>query len=253
MEMSGNSKEISSSPRGGCPQSPLVVALDMDSRAEALQWVKRLGNCVDVFKVGLQLFLREGIPVVEAIAAEGKRVFLDLKLHDIPNTVQHAARSLAIPGVEFITVHASGGAEMMSAAVSAVREQRSKNPLITTRVLAVTILTSLDDADLRQMGLDHSVSGQVLNLARLARSAGVEGLVASPQETRLLRAEHSNNLVLVTPGVRPAGVESHDQKRIMTPRQAMQEGSDFLVMGRSLLKAPEPEKTVRQILAEMTG
>ena len=240
--------EVNAKTRKSCP---LIVALDVDSRREALQWVRRFGKRVDIFKVGLQLFAREGFPLVKAIVAERKRVFLDLKLHDIPNTVRNATRLLAVPGVEFITLHAGGGAEMMTAAVSAVRECRSQNPKVLTRLLAVTILTSLDDEDLRQMGMDHSVAGQVLNLARLARSAGVDGLVASPQEIRLLRVEHAEHLVLVTPGIRLAGAGSHDQKRTATPQQAMRDGSDYLVMGRSLLDAPEPEKAVQQVLAEI--
>ncbi len=228
---------------------PIIVALDVDTKIDALKWVKKLGKHIDIFKIGLQLFSKEGPSVIKAITAEGKRVFVDLKLHDIPNTVAGAIRSLASNGVEFITLHAMGGEEMMRAAVNALKECHVQNPLISTRLLAVTVLTSLDDSDLRQMGVDHSISGQVLSLARLARSTGVDGVVASPQEVRLLRAEHGRDLVLVTPGIRLADDGAHDQKRTMTPVQAMEEGSDFLVMGRTLLDSKEPLKRLQEILA----
>jgi orotidine-5'-phosphate decarboxylase len=229
---------------------PLIVALDVDTKKDALNWVKRLDN-IDIFKVGLQLFSQEGFPIVEAIIKKGKRVFLDLKLHDIPNTVSHAVAAIAKPGVEFCTIHASGGSEMMQAAAKSLKRCRSKQRSVTTRLLAVTVLTSLDDEDLREMGIDHSVTGQVLSLARLAHSAGIDGVVASPQEVRHLRSEHNKNLVLVTPGVRPSRGATQDQKRVMTPSMAIQEGSDFLVMGRSLLDASSPEKMLKDVLAEI--
>jgi orotidine-5'-phosphate decarboxylase len=230
---------------------PIIVALDVDTRSDALRWVERLGNQVDIFKVGLQLFLREGFSVVEAVIAKGKNVFLDLKLHDIPNTVQQATRALLRPGVVFITIHTGGGAEMMEMVMETVKSVRSQDPRITTRVLGVTVLTSLDEDDLRKLGISHSVSGQVMNLARLAVAAGVDGLVSSPQEVRLLRNEHRDKVVLVTPGIRPVGGDTQDQKRVMSPSQAMQEGSDFLVMGRSLLEAADPEKVLSEVLAQL--
>lgn len=230
---------------------PIIVALDVDTQAEALRWVDQLGGAVDVFKVGLQLFSREGPAVVRAIIGRGKRVFVDLKLHDIPNTVSRTVRALAQPGVEFLTLHASGGEGMIEAAVAELHDLRRQNPAIQTRLLAVTVLTSLDEDDLRQIGVDHSMIGQVLNLARLAHAAGVEGVVASPQEVRLLRGEHGRNLVIVTPGIRLGEGQSKDQKRVMTPSEAIREGSDFLVMGRSLLAAPDPSATLRQVLADL--
>lgn len=230
------------------PLCRIIAALDVDCSTEALQWVDRLGSQIDIFKVGLQLFSREGISVVKAIIGKGKRVFIDLKLHDIPNTVSHAAKALAIPGVEFLTIHASGGEEMMKAAVQALSERRAQDPSITTRLLAVTVLTSLDEDDLRQIGMSHSVAGQALNLSRLAKSAGVHGVVSSPFEVQLLRAEHSKDFVLVTPGVRQLKEDLQDQKRVMTPTEALQAGSDFLVMGRSLLEAPDPVKLLEEIV-----
>ncbi len=235
---------------GSKSPSPVIVALDVDTRSEALEWVRRLAPQADIFKIGLQLFSREGFSLAEAIIQQGCRVFVDLKLHDIPNTVAQAVRALARPGVEFLTLHASGGAEMMAAAAGALKEVRTENPAVTSRLLAVTVLTSLDDSDLREIGVDHSVQGQALNLARLARSAGMDGLVASPHEVRLLRRELGREPVIVTPGVRLAGGQKQDQKRVMTPREAMQEGSDFLVMGRSILESPQPEETLRQAAVE---
>ncbi|MDD2709281.1 MAG: orotidine-5'-phosphate decarboxylase [Verrucomicrobiae bacterium] len=233
------------------PLSPIIIALDVDTSAEAVDWVQRLGKQADIFKVGLQLFIKEGMSVVEAIIAQGKRVFVDLKLHDIPNTVHHATLNLMRPGVEFITLHAGGGVDMMEAAVEAAAENRAKSPTVTAKLLGVTVLTSLDEDDLREIGINHSVSGQVMNLARLAVEAGVDGLVTSPKEVRLLRQEHREKVVLVTPGIRPAGGDTHDQKRVMTPAEAILEGSNYLVMGRSLLDSPAPEKTLEEILASL--
>ena len=227
--------------------SPVILALDVDTQAEALVWVDRLKAHVDIFKVGLQLFSREGFPVVAAIVQTGKKVFIDLKLYDIPNTVSRAVRALAQPGVEFLTVHASGGSDMLGAAATTLKDIRAKNPQVTTRLLAVTVLTSFDETDLREIGVDHSLQGQVLNLARLAKSSGVDGLVASPNEVQLLRREIGNDLVIVTPGVRLAGTDVQDQKRVMTPQAALKEGSNFLVMGRSLLEVPNPEQVLSSL------
>jgi orotidine-5'-phosphate decarboxylase len=232
------------------PLKPIIVALDVDTKKEALKYVKLLKNHVDIFKVGLQLFTREGFDVVDAIIDAKKRVFLDLKLHDIPNTVAHAIKNLVRPGVEFFTVHASGGRDMLSSAAESLREARAGNPKIKARMLAVTVLTSLDDDDLREIGVNHSAAGQVLNLSRLAQESGVDGVVASPQEVGLLKKEHGTNLVFVTPGVRLEADATQDQKRIMTPQRAFEEGSDFLVMGRSLLESSDPLDKLEKILLQ---
>ncbi len=230
---------------------PIIVALDVDTQAEALRWVEKFREHVDIFKIGLQLFSREGLGVIHAIIKRGKRVFVDLKFHDIPRTVAQVVRGFAQPGVEFLTLHASGGQEMIKAAVESLRLLQAHNSAISTRLLAVTVLTSLDDNDLRQIGVDHSVRGQVLNLARFAHSAGMDGVVASPQEVRLLRGEFGQDFVVVTPGIRPAQGNTQDQKRVMTPAQAIQEGSNFLVMGRSLLEASDPLRVLQEVLAEV--
>lgn len=231
-------------------RAPVIAALDVDSRAEAVAVMDRLGGMVGLFKVGLQLYTREGWASVADVIDRGFGVFVDLKLHDIPNTVQRAVRNLAKPGVQFLTVHASGGAEMVSAAAGAVREARAKDPRVQTKLLAVTVLTSLDDSDLREIGMDHSVPGQVLNLARLALRSGADGLVASPHELSLLRRELGRTPLIVTPGVRLEGAATHDQKRVMTPSEALREGSDFLVMGRSLFEAGDPGAILRGIARE---
>jgi orotidine-5'-phosphate decarboxylase len=188
---------------------------------------------------------------VREIVGRGKRVFVDLKLHDIPRTVARAVEALVVPGVEFLTLHAWGGGEMLLAAAEALAAARQRDSAVNTRLLAVTVLTSLDDSDLREIGVDHSVQGQVLNLARVARSAGIHGLVASPHEVRLLRAELGGEPVIVTPGVRLAEEARHDQKRVMSPAEAIREGSDFLVMGRSLLDAPNPESILDQVSVQV--
>jgi orotidine-5'-phosphate decarboxylase len=232
--------------------SPIIVALDVDSQKEALSWVKRLGKQIDIFKVGLQLFTREGPSVVQAIISEGKKVFLDLKLHDIPNTVAQAVRSMVQPGVEFLTLHASGGEDMLCAASESLGEIKAANPSIQTKLLAVTVLTSLDEEDLRLIGVSHSVAGQVLNLARMSKAAGIDGVVASPLEIGFLRSELGAAFLIVTPGIRSASDSLQDQKRVMTPLLALKEGSNFLVMGRSILDADKPEDEIERIHKELT-
>lgn len=230
--------------------SPIILALDVDTKKEALEWVDRFSKQIDIFKVGLQLFSKEGISMVDEIISRGKKVFVDLKLHDIPNTVGQAVRVLSRPGVEFITIHASGGAKMISAASTAVSEACKKQPAISTKILSVTILTSLDDNDIRAVGFNRSTKDQVTLLADLARKSGSHGIVCSPHEIEPLRAAHGKDLVIVTPGVRMQAGKVHDQKRIMTPIEALRLGSDYLVMGRSLVEADNPETMIQGVLDE---
>lgn len=231
-------------------RAPVIAALDVDTRAEAAAVMDRLGALVHLFKIGLQLYTREGWTAVEEVIERGHGAFVDLKLHDIPNTVQRAAANLTRPGVRFLTLHASGGSDMIAAAADAVREARARDPRAQTKLLAVTVLTSLDDTDLREIGVDHTMPGQVLNLARLALRAGADGLVASPREVALLRREFGRDPVIVTPGVRFDGGAAHDQKRVMSPAAALREGSDFLVMGRSLFEATDPGALLRALAEE---
>lgn len=213
-------------------ERPLILALDLDDPTSALTLAKELREWIGVYKIGLQLFTRGGPDLIRAFVDQGHEVFLDLKFHDIPNTVHRAVQAAAALQVRFLTVHASGGSEMLTAAVEAAAGSR-------TQILAVTVLTSLDDDGLREIGFDHTVSGQVVHLARLAHESGVPGLVCSPQELELIRSEISDPLVLVTPGIRPATDPVDDQKRTLSAREAILRGANYLVVGRPILQAAD--------------
>ena len=224
----------------------LIVALDVPSATQSRRIVQSIGDAATTYKVGQQLFTAEGPQVVRDLIASGRKVFLDLKFHDIPNTVAAAIRSAAELGVSMLTVHASGGSAMLKAAADAAGQSPGR-PL----VLAVTVLTSLSDADLQETGVSGAVLGQVLRLGALARSAGCGGLVASAQETRALRRELGEGFAIVTPGVRPAGSAAGDQARVVTPRDAIAAGATHLVVGRPILEAPDPAKAAADIVAEI--
>jgi len=228
--------------------SPLIVALDVPKGAEALKIVDALADQVDVFKVGLQLYTREGPEIVDEIIKRGKRVFVDLKLHDIPNTVASALENLLKPGVEFVTVHGLGGRQMLASAAGTLAGLREKNSKISAKILCVTVLTSLDDDDLNEVGIDHSAAGEVLNLARLAIGCGIQGVVASPEEVSILRQQLGGDLVIVTPGVRMSDDDIADQKRVATPTKAIGEGANYVVMGRSLISQKNPADAARRVL-----
>ncbi|MGA2903288.1 MAG: orotidine-5'-phosphate decarboxylase [Candidatus Korobacteraceae bacterium] len=224
----------------------LIVALDVPSATQARRIVQSIGDAATTYKVGQQLFTAEGPQLVRDLITPGRKVFLDLKFHDIPNTVAAAVRSAAALGVTMLTVHASGGSAMLKAAAEAAAQSQGQ-PL----VLAVTVLTSLSDADLQEIGVSGAVLSQVLRLGALARKAGCEGLVASAQEARELRRELGENFAIVTPGVRPAGSAAGDQARVVTPRDAIAAGATHLVVGRPILEAPDPAKAVADIVAEI--
>jgi len=226
----------------------VILALDVPTHAEAEAFLDRIGSDLRWVKVGLQMFLREGPGLVDALAARGHRVFLDLKLHDIPNTVASAIRSLHGRPCEMLTIHAGGGGEMMRQAVEAARET---NPGLI--LLAVTVLTSLDDPSLAEMGVTDGAGSQVERLAGLALQAGVPGLICSPKELPMLRKKFGAGPLLITPGVRPTGADAGDQKRALTPRDAAAAGSDFIVVGRPLLQAKDPRAALAAIRAEMAG
>jgi orotidine-5'-phosphate decarboxylase len=227
----------------------LIVALDVSSAAEAVHMVEKLRGHVGVFKVGSQLFTAEGPVVVRRLTALGKRVFLDLKFNDIPNTVRAAAREAARTGVTMFNVHASGGQKMMEAALEGSREGTSgqDRPL----VLAVTVLTSLGTDDLAEIGLDSDAEAVAVRLARLAQAAGLDGVVASPREIVPIRRSCGPNFVVVTPGVRPATAAADDQTRIATPEQAIRGGADYVVVGRPIIAAADPVAAADAIVAEM--
>jgi orotidine-5'-phosphate decarboxylase len=221
----------------------LIVALDVSSAAAAQELVHRIGEAAGIYKVGLQLFTAEGPNLVRELVASGRRVFLDLKLHDIPNTVSHAVKSAMELRVHMLTVHASGGAAMLRAATEAGGGRLN--------LLAVTVLTSRTDEDMQETGISGRVTDQALRMAALARNAGCQGVVSSPRETLAIRKSLGEGFAIVTPGVRPAGTESNDQQRTATPSQAIANGASHIVVGRPITHAAEPAQSARAIIAEM--
>ncbi len=224
----------------------LIVALDVPDAASATELVGQLENTCQWFKVGLELFVAAGPTVIEPLVARGHSVFLDLKLFDIPNTVAAAVRSASALGVKMITLHAAGGPVMLSAAKTAL--QGIADP---PELLAVTVLTSMDQAQVNSVGLDRSPADQVELLARMGLEAGMRGFVCSPQEVSTLRALTGPDGVLVIPGIRPAGAAIGDQKRIATPTEALRQGANFLVIGRPITQAADPAEAAEAILKEM--
>jgi orotidine-5'-phosphate decarboxylase len=224
----------------------LIVALDVPDAASAIRLVNQLENNCSWFKVGLELFIAAGPAVIEPLVARGHSVFLDLKLHDIPNTVGSAVRSAARLGASMITLHAAGGPAMLAAARSAL--DGVANP---PELLAVTVLTSMDQNQINAVGLQRSPAEQVELLARMGLEAGISGFVCSPQEVATLRALTGPAGVLVIPGIRPAGAAIADQKRIATPAEALRQGASYLVVGRPITQAPDPAEAAEAILREM--
>ncbi|MBE0599099.1 MAG: orotidine-5'-phosphate decarboxylase [Desulfuromonadales bacterium] len=231
----------------------LIFALDVDSLAEAEGWVQRLQGKVGIYKVGKQLFTRCGPQVVENIRRQGGEVFLDLKYHDIPNTVAMAVVEAARLGVKMVNVHALGGLEMMQAAVAAVDRLFPRGSAGRPVLLAVTVLTSSTAETLRAVGIDRPVEEMVPRLARLAQQAGIDGVVASPREVDLIRRVCGEAFQIVTPGVRPADASLDDQKRVMTPGEAITAGADYLVIGRPISAAADPAAAADRILQEMAS
>jgi orotidine-5'-phosphate decarboxylase len=224
----------------------LIVALDVSSATQARQIVQSIGESASTYKIGKQLFTAEGPQIVRDLVASGRNVFLDLKFHDIPNTVAGAVAEAAKLGVSMLTVHASGGSKMLKAAAEAAAQSASK-PM----VLAVTVLTSLSDADLAELGIAGHVQTQVLRLGSLARQAGCGGLVASALEARELRRELGNDFAIVTPGVRPAGAAVGDQARVLTPKEAIAAGATYLVAGRPILESPDAAQAAASIVNQI--
>lgn len=221
----------------------IIVAFDLPEAGAAVELARELSEEISFFKIGLQLYTAAGPEIVRAIAATGAKVFLDLKLHDIPNTVAKAVAAAGQLGVAMLTIHLSGGRRMVEAAV---RECPAGMLL-----LGVTVLTSSDDATLRETGVDSNVETQTLRLAKLGENVGIRGLIASPQEVRALRTNLGGQMTIITPGVRPAGSEAGDQKRFTTPRQAIENGADYLVIGRPITADPDPRAATRRIVNEL--
>jgi orotidine-5'-phosphate decarboxylase len=230
------------------PRQRLIVALDVSTGEAARKIVAAVGDSALTYKVGMQLYTAEGPPIVRELVASGRRIFLDLKYHDIPNTVGAAVGAAAKLGVSMLTVHAAGGGKMLRAAAEAAEKV---NPELL--VLAVTVLTSLDDTDLGTLGMRGGVSDQVLRLAALALANGCRGIVASAHECEALREEFGRDFVIVTPGVRPAGSGHDDQARVVTPAEAIAAGASHIVVGRPITEARDPAAEARAILGQMAA
>jgi len=229
------------------PRQRLIVALDVSSAAAAQKIVAAVGDSASCYKVGMQLYTAEGPQIVRDLVASGRRVFLDLKYHDIPNTVAAAVREAAGLGVSMLTIHASGGGKMMRAATDAARDRNA-----ALMVLAVTVLTSLDDNDLDKLGVHGRVQDQVLRLSALALASGCQGVVASAREASALRSELEGDFVIVTPGVRPLGADPDDQARVVTPAEAIAAGATHIVVGRPITGAVDPASEARAILGQIS-
>ena len=237
---------------GRSAKDKLIVVLDVETERRALDIFRALKDVAGMFKVGSQLFTAAGPRVVREIVGGGGRVFLDLKFHDIPNTVAAAGVEAARLGVSIFNVHACGGSEMMRRTSDAVTEAAEREGINRPTVIAVTVLTSADDSVLAEAGFSSNATEQVRRLARLADASGMDGVVASPREVKLIReAVGRRDFVVVTPGVRPAGSARDDQRRVMTPAEAVRAGADYLVVGRPILNAPDPARAAREIIEEM--
>lgn len=228
----------------------IIIALDVQTKEEGIALVSKLKGA-RTFKVGLELFTAEGPALFKKLKAMRKDVFLDLKLHDIPNTVAGAVRSAFRHGVQMMTIHTSGGREMMAKAAETARQISGELNRPKPVLLGVTVLTSLKDSELAEVGVTGDVASQVLRLAGLAKAAGLDGVVCSPQEIEALRKEFGRELVIVTPGIRPHWAAAQDQKRILTPAEAVAKGADFLVIGRPITGAASPEEAFLRIVEEL--
>ncbi len=233
--------------RSADPRDRLIVALDVSSAAAAQKIVAAVGDSALTYKVGMLLYTAEGPKVVRDLVASGRRVFLDLKYHDIPNTVGAAVSEAAKLGVSMLTVHASGSGKMLRAAVDAATASRE------LMVLAVTVLTSLDGNDLEKIGIRGSVEDSVLRLATIALANGCQGIVSSAREASTLRTELGDEFAIVTPGVRPAGSSVGDQVRVVTPAEAIAAGASHIVVGRPITDALDPAAEARAILGQISG
>jgi orotidine-5'-phosphate decarboxylase len=233
--------------------NPLLVALDVESGARARELARQLRGVAGGFKVGSRLFTLEGPSLVRALVDDGARVFLDLKFHDIPNTVAQAVESAAATGAWMINVHASGGVPMMQAAARAGGEAAARLGRPAPLLIAVTVLTSMDEDTLHQTGVTRPLLDQVIALARMAQSAGLDGVVASPQETAAIREACGAGFAIVTPGIRgaSAGADKNDQSRTMGPAEAVRAGASYLVVGRPIISAPDPRGAAEAIVEEL--
>jgi len=229
----------------------LIVAIDVDTMGKVQNLVETLGDSVSYYKVGMELFYSVGNQVITYLRSQGKDVFLDLKLNDIPNTVGQSLAALTELGISMLNVHASGGSTMMAAAAQAVKNKAYSMGIERPKLIAVTVLTSIDSGEWNALGYNLDLSKQVVHLARLAQNAGLDGVVASPQEAAQIRAACGDEFSIVTPGIRPSGAAINDQSRIATPASALKSGAHHLVIGRPITAAQDPRQAAQVILQEM--
>jgi len=229
----------------------LIVAIDVNTIEKVKELVETLGDHVSYYKVGMELFYSVGSEVIAYLRSKGKDVFLDLKLHDIPNTVGHSLAALTGLGISMLNVHASGGPAMMAAGAKAVKEKAAMMGIEAPKLIAVTVLTSINQDEWSALGYEMDLSKQVVHLACLAKAAGIDGVVASPQEAAQIRAACGEDFIIVTPGIRPSGSAINDQSRIATPAGALTNGAHHLVIGRPITAVADPKKAVEEILQEM--
>jgi len=226
----------------------IIVALDVNTLKEEARLLDILNPYVQIFKVGMELFYSCGVKAIDLVKKYDKDIFLDLKFHDIPNTVYASSKVAVRFGVSMFNVHASGGIDMMKKAVEGAEEESEKLGIARPNILGVTVLTSMDLEALKKTGINKSSEDQVLNLARLAKEAGLDGVVASPEEIIPVRKNIGKDFLIVTPGVRPQGSETGDQKRAATPKEAFERGADYIVIGRPVTKAKDPAHALKTLL-----
>ena len=225
----------------------IIIALDVNTLKEEERLLDALSSEAQVFKIGMELFYSCGVKAIELVEKYDKDIFLDLKFHDIPNTVYAASKVAVRFGVFMFNVHASGGIDMMKKAVEGAEEESEKLGMARPKILGVTVLTSLNKTALNKIGILKTPEEEVLNLAGLAKEAGLDGVVASPEEITAIRKNTGKDFLIVTPGVRPEGSETGDQKRVTTPKEAFQRGADYIVIGRPVTKAKDPAKALKQL------
>lgn len=230
----------------------LIVAIDVDTMEKVQELVECLGDSVSYYKVGMELFYSVGSQVITYLSARGKNIFLDLKLHDIPNTVGKSLAALVgVAGISMLNVHASGGLAMMTAAAASVKDKAMILGMQPPKLIGVTVLTSINEEEWTTLGYDLDLSAQVVHLAKLAKRAGLDGVVASPQEAAKIRQACGDDFIIVTPGIRPSGAAVNDQSRIATPAGALTNGAHHLVVGRPITAAADPRAAAQAILQEM--
>ena len=236
------------------PKDRIILALDVPDYDEAIDIIKRFREEIEIFKVGSELFTAAGPKIVKKINSMGKKVFLDLKFHDIPTTVSRAALAASQLGVFMLNVHTMGGFEMMKSTIDTIVSSALKGNIIRPKILGVTLLTSIDKKVLlNELGIQHSLRTQIRHLAKLAYNTGLDGVVASPQETEMIRSHVGKGFLIVTPGIRPSWSQPDDQKRMLTPKEALRAGADYLVIGRAIMSHANPLKALKRIHDEIAN